>query len=449
MTDQLPEEVFIVGYRYRDNADDVSKLFKLNRPIEKKDIIEVFGDDSAFLKPVESDIDPYCVAVYDIETNHIGYVWMLQAPTMRRWMETHNEDFISIRITGTIPAANVLLGVMEEPLDVPLTNREFNDFDPSWASNLPGILRGDSEECLDMQLKLLCKELSKAKKWNKIFEKSISNLFKSIPLDLSSYRHNTYMELFVKMRKSEIKEVREKSDEMLKTLLYRGSKEYMKWWTEEWLTEYFRKVSEGHLFKLFEAAHYTLDVVEDLLEKAPANLYHLYKADKIEFVRRLYYYALPKDAYNRLLTLLAVREALLENEEDEEIQGTTVTSKHDKEFAKCFNFPSEFTKHQLETVVKTFYHGEHADLALMEITLFDHGQLKKRNSHTALVNGLVYWGLIKADKEEQKQIISGIKDKYKRLPTDGYKMWGDIYINDKNRCCEMGKILGETMKYQR
>ena len=319
MTDQLPEEVFIVGYRYRDNADDVSKLFKLNRPIEKKDIIEVFGDDSAFLKPVESDIDPYCVAVYDIETKHIGYVWMLQAPTMRRWMETHNEDFISIRITGTIPAANVLLGVMEEPLDVPLTNREFNAFDPSWASNLPGILRGDSEECLDMQLKLLCKELSKAKKWNKIFEKSISNLFKSIPLDLSSYRHNIYMELFVKMRKSEIKEVREKSDEMLKTLLYRGSKEYMKWWTEEWLTEYFRKVSEGHLFKLFEAAHYTLDVVEDLLEKAPANLYHLYKADKIEFVRRLYYYALPKDAYNRLLTLLAVREALLEKGKGAEV----------------------------------------------------------------------------------------------------------------------------------
>jgi len=324
MTDQLPEEVFIVGYRYRDNADDVSKLFKLNRPIDKNDIIEVFGDDSAFLKPVESDIDPYCVAVYDIETKHIGYVWMLQAPTMRRWMETHNEDFISIRITGTIPAANVLLGVMEEPLDVPMTNREFNAFDPSWASNLPGILRGDSEECLDMQLKLLCKELSKAKKWNKIFEKSISNLFKSIPLDLSSYRHNTYMELFVKMRNSEIKEVREKSDEMLNTLLYRGSKEYMKWWTEEWLTEYFRKVSEGHLFKLFEAAHYTLDIVEDLLEEAPANLYHLYKADKIEFVRRLYYYALPKDAYNRLLTLLAVREALLEKGKSADVPETIV-----------------------------------------------------------------------------------------------------------------------------
>ena len=91
MTEQLPEEVYIVGYRYRDNADDVSKLFKLNRPIEKKDIIEVFGDDNAFLKPEESDIDPYCVAVYDIETKHIGYVWMLQAPTMRRWLEIHHE----------------------------------------------------------------------------------------------------------------------------------------------------------------------------------------------------------------------------------------------------------------------------------------------------------------------------------------------------------------------
>ena len=324
MTEQLPEEVYIVGYRYRDNADDVSKLFKLNRPIEKKDIIEVFGDDNAFLKPEESDIDPYCVAVYDIETKHIGYVWMLQAPTMRRWLEIHHEEFISIRITGTVPAANVLLGVMEEPLDVPMTYREFNNFDHSWASNLPGILRGDSEECLDMQLKLLRKELSKAKEWNKILDKSIGNLFKSIPLDLSSYRHNIYMELFVKMRSSKIKEVREKSDEMLNTLLYRGSKDYMKWWTEKWLPEYFRKVSEGHLFKLFEAAHYTLDIVEDLLEDAPANLYHLYKANKIAFVKRLYYYALPKDAYNRMLTLLAIREALLEKEKGAEVPDTIV-----------------------------------------------------------------------------------------------------------------------------
>lgn len=117
--------------------------------------------------------------------------------------------------------------------------------------------------------------------------------------------------------------------------------------------------------------------------------------------------------------------------------------------SKCFNFPSEFTKQQVGTIIKTFYGGEHANLALIEVALFDHGQLKKRNSHTAFVKTLVAWGYIKADEETQKQIISGIKDKYKRLPVEGYKEWGNLFLNDKNRCVEIGKKLDPSMKYIR
>ena len=116
---------------------------------------------------------------------------------------------------------------------------------------------------------------------------------------------------------------------------------------------------------------------------------------------------------------------------------------------KCFKFVNEFIMDKVAAVVNSFYHGEHADLALIEVALYDHGQLRKRNSHTAFVNTLVAWGLIIANDAELNQIISGIKDKYKRLPVEGYKEWDDIFLNDRNRCIEIGKLLGSTMKYQR
>ena len=116
--------------------------------------------------------------------------------------------------------------------------------------------------------------------------------------------------------------------------------------------------------------------------------------------------------------------------------------------ASCFRFPSEFTKQQVAAVVKAFYHGEHANLALIEATLYDHGQLKKRNAHTAFIRTLIDWGLIDTD-EGINQILSGIKDKFHRLPKEGYEEWDNTFLNDKNICIEIGKMLGPTMKYKR
>ena len=124
-------------------------------------------------------------------------------------------------------------------------------------------------------------------------------------------------------------------------------------------------------------------------------------------------------------------------------------SEKNNDQGKCFKFVNDFIKDKVAAVVNSFYHGEHADLALIEVALYDHGQLRKRNSHTAFVNTLVDWGHIIANEAELNQIISGIKDKYKRLPVEGYKEWDDIFLNDRNRCIEIGKLLGSTMKYQR
>ena len=54
-----------------------------------------------------------------------------------------------------------------------------------------------------------------------------------------------------------------------------------------------------------------------------------------------------------------------------------------KAVEKCFKFQSDFLIDQVRTVLNDYYHGNYANLALIEITLFHHQQLKKRNNpHT-------------------------------------------------------------------
>ena len=51
--------------------------------------------------------------------------------------------------------------------------------------------------------------------------------------------------------------------------------------------------------------------VEELLRKAPERLFQLYLVNRYRFATHLYYSRLSQRAYDRLLTLLAVREAML------------------------------------------------------------------------------------------------------------------------------------------
>lgn len=117
---------------------------------------------------------------------------------------------------------------------------------------------------------------------------------------------------------------------------------------------------------------------------------------------------------------------------------------------KCFKIANDFVRQQVQTVINGNYLGVVANLALIEITLFDHNQLLKRNSHTAYVKALVAWGILKvANEDELKSIVSGIADKHKRLPKEGYREWSQDFINDKTTCANIGKSLGQTMPYQR
>jgi hypothetical protein len=116
----------------------------------------------------------------------------------------------------------------------------------------------------------------------------------------------------------------------------------------------------------------------------------------------------------------------------------------------CFKVSSEFVKGQIDKVIKESYNGTVADLALIEISLFDHNLLRKRNSHKAFVNALVAWNLINvSDEKELNKIARAVADKFKRMPEEGYKSWNKDYVNDKSFCENIGKKLGDTIKYNR
>ena len=143
------------------------------------------------------------------------------------------------------------------------------------------------------------------------------------------------------------------------------------------------------------------------------------------------------------LPILMDSEDSSQQEEDDDDTGSAVVS-------KCFIFTNDFVKEKVEALVMKYYKGSHADLALIEIALFDHGQLRKRNSHKAFARSLAVWGIMKiASDEDLKSIVDCIKDKYSRIPKDGYKEWGEIYLNEKNTCINIGHEIEDTMPYIR
>ena len=122
----------------------------------------------------------------------------------------------------------------------------------------------------------------------------------------------------------------------------------------------------------------------------------------------------------------------------------------ESEVAKCFKFTCDFVKLKVADIIRDYYKGSYANLALIEITLFDHKQLNRRNSHKAFVRALIAWGLLEvANEEEIKKIVSAVTDKYNRLnriSREGYKKWGDDHP-DKSVCENIGRELGDSMPY--
>ena len=117
---------------------------------------------------------------------------------------------------------------------------------------------------------------------------------------------------------------------------------------------------------------------------------------------------------------------------------------------KCFRNTSEFVREKADAAVRQYYDGSHANLALIEVALYDHGALKKRNTHKRFVKALAAWGILDvADDAGMLRMIKGITNKFTRLPEKGYREWEEMYLNDKHTCIGIGELLGDTMKYIR
>lgn len=122
----------------------------------------------------------------------------------------------------------------------------------------------------------------------------------------------------------------------------------------------------------------------------------------------------------------------------------------ESEVAKSFRFQSDFVKNKVADVIRDFYKGSCANLALIEITLYDHRQLIRRNYHKAFVKALVAWNIIEvADEGELIKIVSAVTDKHNRLnriSREGYQQWSDDHP-DKSFCEKIGRELGDSMPY--
>ena len=120
------------------------------------------------------------------------------------------------------------------------------------------------------------------------------------------------------------------------------------------------------------------------------------------------------------------------------------------EVKKSFRFDTEFVKDKVKTIVTSYYNDSAANLALIEIALYHHGLLIKRNYHKSFVTTLVSWKMISvADETELKKLISAVTDKYNRVPNDGYLKWNDgDHKDDKTFCKNIGRDLGDTIPYK-
>ena len=310
-TNQIEQEIVIVGSRYGDFTDVLEPYYEKGEPIEPKDIKRLLGSDVVYLQPVSNNDDPYAVGVFITMKKRLGFVWKDQSPSLREQMAANNKRYYKAHIKRINTRYGLMMAEATLPDRLSDDVCRVIDFDEDWAKNIPETVTSITEQSLSLGFAMLCDELPDMKQWNDTLENRFKNLKQDLPADLSGHHIMESRELYDKMKKSAIKEVRESCDDMLDAYVSRGSKQKMKQWANEWLPQFFREFAESGLLGLFEAANYTLERVEALLNQAPAGLFYLYKFNRVRFAFHLYYAALPQEVYNRLLTLLAVREAML------------------------------------------------------------------------------------------------------------------------------------------
>ena len=304
-------EIIIVGSRYGELASVVKPLYAMMTPVTQRDIKEKLGGDVVYLSPTENQFDDDAVGVFTVSQQLLGYVWMYQSYGLKQMLRNSGKRYVKAQISKM----NTTFGLLMATSDGSWTldaNVQDNTIDaPTWAIDLPEVLTSMTSQSLTLGLDLLSDELRESAAWSDRLRQRIDNVLRHLPLDLSASHCQECMEVYRQMKQSTIAEVRSHSELLLQTLVSRGSQQQMEWWTEHWLTDFFASAASGDLLRLYEADGWTLERVEELLRKAPERLFQLYLVNKYRFATSLYYSRLSQRTYDRLLTLLAVREAML------------------------------------------------------------------------------------------------------------------------------------------
>lgn len=304
-------EIIIVGSRYGELASVVKPLYAMMTPVAQTDIKEKLGGDVVYLSPTDNQFDDDAVGVFTVSQQLLGYVWMYQSYGLKQMLRNSGKRYVKAQISRM----NTTFGLLMATSDGSWTldaNVQDNTIDaPTWAVDLPEVLTSMTSQSLTLGLDLLSDELRESAAWSDRLRQRVDNVLRHLPLDLSASHCQECMEVYRQMKQSTIAEVRQHSELLLQTLVSRGSQQQMEWWTEHWLTDFFASAASGDLLRLYEADGWTLERVEELLRKAPERLFQLYLVNKYRFATHLYYSRLSQRAYDRLLTLLAVREAML------------------------------------------------------------------------------------------------------------------------------------------
>lgn len=315
-TNQIEQEIVIVGSRYGDFTDVLEPYYEKGEPIEPKDIENILGSTTVYLQRMNNTSDPYAVGVFLNTEMQLGFVWKDQSFPLYEWMLNTDIPYVIASIKRVISRHGIMIADVVLPFWLKDCPRKAIGIDMDWARNIPLTVPSVKQQSLNLAIALLCDELPLVTTWSDSLKKRIENVNRYLPSDLSAKHIQKSLVLYEKMRMSPIKEVRDACDDMLNAMVSRGSEKNMKRWAKKFLPEYFNFVSESELFGVFEAANYTLERVEELLNRAPDNLFYSYKFDRVVFAFRLYYASLPEELYDRLLMLLAVREAMLEKKKE-------------------------------------------------------------------------------------------------------------------------------------
>jgi len=117
------------------------------------------------------------------------------------------------------------------------------------------------------------------------------------------------------------------------------------------------------------------------------------------------------------------------------------------DISNYFRHNSVFVKDEVKKLVKKFYNGKSVNLALIEIVLFDHGVLTKRENHTSFIMILKDWAL--PHDINEATTANGMSQKIRKLPKIPYQEWDDKYLKDRQRCITIGNKLHQTIAYGR